>query len=641
MKIIYLILLFAYNVNSQTFDENTPFINTADLSNRNYVLSWNFTETDITFKVVAATSGWVGFGLSPNGAMENSDMVLAWTSTDGTMEFRDAHTENAKAVLYDQTQNWRRLFYSVRNGVTTMIFTRALVVCNPNQAPNEINIDVLPVSYVIYAWGTNFAGNVPSYHGQTRGSRSLPILGAINQKVEINMNEIETADFKIDTILPNAQETTYFCSMFKLPTSWIQKKKHIVRTETLIRPENLKYVHHWLMYECSPEYESVYLKNNSAPTPGICSGSEGSTEEWGRVQRYCTKISLGWAVGGDLVQDFPQKFGYPVGGGEKEFKYFFLEMHYENPTLDQNVREDSAFRLYVTENYREIEFGIFTGGTLSDSRGIIVPQGAKNLNIEYMCRKDGINALIGNNSNITVFANLPHTHLAGRQVFSKIVRNGKEVNFISNSKYYDFNYQYTEYLQNPVHMFPGDEYILKCVYNTEGRTKTTTGGLGTNDEMCLNFVWYYPRNADFDSCYDWVEPSSFYPVFDNLNKSGEVNWQWNGEENDYFPSIIGAVEQSDLVNQPARLQSLFEDIYRTGKRNQFSVAGFSQYDPISVERMNTDSCAVDATTSAPMTMPPTRPVTVAPLTNPFRPQKPHGSFNPFGWLSNLLNHVFG
>jgi len=53
------------------------------------------------------------------------------------------------------------------------------------------------------------------------------------------------------------------------------------------------------MYQCSPEYETVFLKNNTEPRPGIC--ADNTNPEWDLPQKYCNKISFGWAVGGDLV----------------------------------------------------------------------------------------------------------------------------------------------------------------------------------------------------------------------------------------------------------------------------------------------------------------------------------------------------
>ena len=51
-----------------------------DQNNQYYGLHWNFTrETQsIYFAVNVSTTGWVGFGLSPNGQMPASDVVIGW-----------------------------------------------------------------------------------------------------------------------------------------------------------------------------------------------------------------------------------------------------------------------------------------------------------------------------------------------------------------------------------------------------------------------------------------------------------------------------------------------------------------------------------------------------------------------------------
>ncbi len=64
------------------------------------------------------------------------------------------------------------------------------------QPANEININVEPTAYVIYAYGTNFVNNFPAYHGTTRGSRSLPLL-VPNQKVQLS-GPIDEASFVVN-----------------------------------------------------------------------------------------------------------------------------------------------------------------------------------------------------------------------------------------------------------------------------------------------------------------------------------------------------------------------------------------------------------------------------------------------------------
>jgi hypothetical protein len=45
---------------------------------------WNFTSTDLIGELHCKTSGWVGFGLSPNGNMDKSDVFIGWISNGQT-----------------------------------------------------------------------------------------------------------------------------------------------------------------------------------------------------------------------------------------------------------------------------------------------------------------------------------------------------------------------------------------------------------------------------------------------------------------------------------------------------------------------------------------------------------------------------
>ena len=54
-----------------------------------YTLHWNFDleQQTIGFAVNVSTTGWVGFGLSPNGQMPQSDVVIGWVNNDGNTQF--------------------------------------------------------------------------------------------------------------------------------------------------------------------------------------------------------------------------------------------------------------------------------------------------------------------------------------------------------------------------------------------------------------------------------------------------------------------------------------------------------------------------------------------------------------------------
>ena len=54
-----------------------------------YTLYWTFDNDaqNITFAVRVRTTGWVGFGLSPNGQMPQSDVVIGWVDGTGGSHF--------------------------------------------------------------------------------------------------------------------------------------------------------------------------------------------------------------------------------------------------------------------------------------------------------------------------------------------------------------------------------------------------------------------------------------------------------------------------------------------------------------------------------------------------------------------------
>jgi hypothetical protein len=52
-----------------------------------YVLYWSHNDTDILFELHAKTPGMLSFGLSPDGSMGYSDIILAWINEDGIGHF--------------------------------------------------------------------------------------------------------------------------------------------------------------------------------------------------------------------------------------------------------------------------------------------------------------------------------------------------------------------------------------------------------------------------------------------------------------------------------------------------------------------------------------------------------------------------
>ena len=84
---------------SATYAFNTT-LNTEDNGGL-YELYWTFDNAaeTISFAVRVQTTGWVGFGLSPNGQMPNSDVVIGWVDNGQTF-FR----VSSALILYSNSQ---------------------------------------------------------------------------------------------------------------------------------------------------------------------------------------------------------------------------------------------------------------------------------------------------------------------------------------------------------------------------------------------------------------------------------------------------------------------------------------------------------------------------------------------------------
>ena len=66
-----------------------------------------------------------------------------------------------------------------------------------------------------------------------------------------------------------------------------------------------------------------------------------------------------------------------------------------------------------------------------------------------------------------------HSHLAGKKLRLRHIRNGQELPRVAEDDHYDFNYQQARVLPQEVSVLPGDELVTECVYQTPNRTEPT------------------------------------------------------------------------------------------------------------------------------------------------------------------------
>jgi len=70
---------------------------------------------------------------------------------------------------------------------------------------------------------------------------------------------------------------------------------------------------------------------------------------------------------------------------------------------------------------------------------------------------------------------------------------------IHRDDHYDFQRQQSYSMD--VAVLPGDRLIIHCVWNSMARTKNTTGGESSSQEMCVVIFQYYPAPS-LKSCSD-------------------------------------------------------------------------------------------------------------------------------------------
>ncbi|CAF0944282.1 unnamed protein product [Brachionus calyciflorus] len=531
------------------------YTNTFELIPGVYKLFWNYTDKDLIAEIHCKTNGWVGFGLSPNGGMDKSDVIIGWIS-NGQVNFTDRHIVQ-KQVLIDQKQDWILLGSSEKNGINIFKFKRNINLCDEE----DLKIDAGSPN-VIFAYGENDPqpGMDITYHGTKRGTVKINLISSTEEIVSTPEPDTEIIDFNIKNLILPKVETTYYCKGFQIPKNLTQKR-HVYKYEFILPDINFKNMHHALLYECVPGYFGETFEDGDCYTNG-------------EKAQFCQAISIGWAVGGQTIFLYPKDTAYPIGG-DTDYSYIVLELHYDNPEMELGYVDKVTLRYYMTKNLRKNELGVLTVGTASTPFGIVIPPKAEQQSIKSYCFNDCLNKKLSTQS-LTIISSLPHTHLTGRAVSTKIIRNGKDIGYLFRNKYYDFNYQNT-YLLNPtVQITSDDELITECIYSTKDRTKFTYGGMGTRQEMCFQFLAYYPRRNDFKGCISFPAYEDVRSLLLELNKTENIDLSSlnTNDQPEYFQDFSNAF--STLKNQESEnVRQLFTTFYNA-TRVRFACGEFEK-----------------------------------------------------------------
>uniref|UniRef100_A0A3Q1EF73 Monooxygenase, DBH-like 1, like n=1 Tax=Acanthochromis polyacanthus TaxID=80966 RepID=A0A3Q1EF73_9TELE len=409
-------LFLAWTTVAGATDSTMPFMEYLD-RDRLVCLKWGFDnlQGNITFQLVVNSTGWVGFGLSPNGGMKGSDIVIGGLGPSGSY-FTDRYATGNSMPLVDDQQNYVLLSMSETDGQTTMTFQRPIKACDDK----DFHITAQPIK-LIYAYGTTDEIN---YHGSRRGTKEVNLLNYMPRTIPTDSNylsaKVENVRITAGIYIPNqlkCDQNTHCCISF-------------------LKPQ---------------------------------------------------------------VFEFPENVGIPIGGEDND-TFYRLEIHYSNPEIKAGKYDSSGLRLYYSAQLRTHDVGILTTGVLVRSElPYNIPPKTSQFRTYGICDTSQFSLVYGFAHmnpvpDLSVFAVLLHTHLAGRKIRVGHFRGGKQIDFLGLDENYNFELQQTVSLGNIKTIKPGDEIVVECTYSTTDRDGITKVGQSTTDEMCLAFLFHYPAN---------------------------------------------------------------------------------------------------------------------------------------------------
>ena len=200
-------------------------------------------------------------------------------------------------------------------------------------------------------------------------------------------------------------------------------------------------------------------------------------------------VVWGWAPGGEPLE-LPAGIGIAVDPARDSL---VLQVHLNNPLGEAGLVERSGVELTLAEP-REVRASVFGLGTVDD---IAIPAGVADYPVRATCSAATTAELLP--EPVHVFASWLHAHEIATTLWTEQWRDGVRLGELGRADPYDFGHQ--RFVPLDVVVQPGDELVTHCRFDSTSRAGPTLGGPSSQDEMCLDFLLYWPA-TDFGYCYD-------------------------------------------------------------------------------------------------------------------------------------------
>ncbi|KAL7645712.1 UNVERIFIED_CONTAM: hypothetical protein RMT77_002589 [Armadillidium vulgare] len=463
---------------------------------------------------------WVAVGFSDRGEFPGSDMCVFWVDWKKKIHFQNAEVDEDGRLKIFERQHCINFRYRSKSGVLKFTFSRHFDTCEPMHYVIERG-----TTHIVWAWGLgplySLEGVIAKgdYCGQVKLELLKPALPDPNLE---NSKELLVRANKVSV---PSDETTYWCSVQKLPEEFLTKH-HMLKFGPRIEKGNEDVVHHMEVFHCEhPHNFEVPLYQ------GPC-----HTDSRPKEIDACKRVLAAWAMGATAFA-YPDEAGLPIGG--KNFNQFvMLEVHYNNPNHIQGRVDNSGLVITYSSKLRNYDAAIMELGLEYTSKMAIPPK-MKSFTLAGYCIPE-CTALSLPPDGIYIFGSQLHTHLTGVRTWTKHYRGDLELPEMNRDNHYSTHFQEIRRLPNPVQVLPGDALIMGCEYSTPNRVNVTVGGFAISDEMCVNYVHYYPK-VDLEVCKSSVDSQTLINYFDFMNSfeleptSPEFGWRENYKSIEWTP----------------------------------------------------------------------------------------------------------
>ncbi|CAF0896019.1 unnamed protein product [Adineta steineri] len=431
-------------------------------------------EKEITFEYHVKSTGWIALGISPAGGMKGADIAVEWVETSGKVYLQDRHAVgNTRPILDNTTQDWFVLQGREKDGLTAIRFKRLLDTCDSMDVPIKSGTNILIYAYGLVDLDSNQSEIDIIYHDTRRNTRIIPLRSYADPPSDEKFNGLDTFEFRLNNYLVPSTGTTYHCKIYKVPNKY-PVKRHAIAHKILVDSQNTDLIHHLDLYECDP----MATFNDEKLPDDLCD------DIYDEVKLCSSNFATVWAVGGDIV----------------------------------TRRDNSGIRFYLGNKHRKHDLGFLTLGIRADPFGLAIPLRVDRFTIDSYCPSEASRNFPKSGINV-IFA-LPHTHLQGASIWTKLIGNNTAIQYLFNAETYDFNYQFQNRLPKPIKLYPGDSFATRCIYNTMNKNVSTVGGERTRDEMCLHMFTYYPRMNDLYTCVTINDKSAWQDI---MNTSSSID----------------------------------------------------------------------------------------------------------------------